>query len=229
MITVDSFAMEKNSLRGFTLIEMLIVIAIIATLVALVSVAAQSALEKAHVTQDMNNLRQIGLATQLYLNDNDGTFFLPTATDPAWPGLLNPKYIGTWKVFQSPFDKRTATDDSSTAPVSYGMNTNTIDSGSSGALSADRITNPSVYIVFAAAPVRKGLLSFSGTAAAPTSLTAPASSGGPRGTHSNRNRIDACMADWHVENMNWTTFSDSTSTTTAPQRWNPTATPAPSP
>jgi prepilin-type N-terminal cleavage/methylation domain-containing protein len=221
--------MKKNALGGFTLIEMLIVIAIIATLVALVSVAAQSALEKAHVTQDMNNLRQIGLATQLYLNDNDGTFFLPT--NPAWPGSLNPKYIGTWKVFQSPFDKRTATDDSATAPVSYGMNQNTTSTGSSGgaSLSADRITNPSVYIVFAAAPVQKNPLSFLGTAAKPIPLVPPSGSSGPFGTHNNRKRIDTCMADWHVENMDWATFTDSSSTTTAQERWNPTASPAPTP
>jgi hypothetical protein len=29
------------------------------------------------------------------------------------------------------------------------------------------------------------------------------------------------MADWHVENMDWGTFTDSSSDPTGKQRWNP--------
>src|SRR5438270_4963799 len=87
--------------QGFTLIELLVVIAIIATIAAFAVPAFTGMLERAHATQDMNNLRQIALATQTYLNDSDGAFFLPT---DVWMKSLHPKYLSNWKIFQSPFD-----------------------------------------------------------------------------------------------------------------------------
>jgi prepilin-type N-terminal cleavage/methylation domain-containing protein/prepilin-type processing-associated H-X9-DG protein len=215
--------MTKKSRAAFTLIEMLIVIAIIAILIAILTPAFTSVLEKGKVTQDMNNLRQIGLATQMYLNDNDGAFFLP---DAKWPGILNPKYVGTWKTFQSPFDKNAPSDDPSTARVSYGVNQNATNTGAAGGSSpllADRITNPSGFIAFAAVPDRSNPLKFSGTAGTPTILSQPSSAATVYGTHNNRRRVNVCMADWHVENMDWATFSDGSTNTTAKQRWNPLA------
>ena len=69
--------------------------------------------------------------------------------------------------------------------------------------------------------VEKG--KFTGTAAASVTVDKAGGSQGTAigGTNGNRKRINACMADLHVENMLWTTYKDSSSDTTATQRWAP--------
>ncbi|MFH0964227.1 MAG: type II secretion system protein [Planctomycetota bacterium] len=58
--------------RGFTLIELLVVMVIIALLVGLLLPALGRAREEARKTQCRSNLRQIGLAMNMYTTDNKG-------------------------------------------------------------------------------------------------------------------------------------------------------------
>lgn len=60
--------------KGFTLIELLVVIAIIAILAAMIFPVFNEAKEKARSTQCLSNIKQIGSALLMYLEDSDGYY-----------------------------------------------------------------------------------------------------------------------------------------------------------
>jgi prepilin-type N-terminal cleavage/methylation domain-containing protein len=73
-----SASLPRSARRAFTLIELLIVIAIIGLLISLVLPSLGGARRSAWNVLCKNNLRQIGLATQMYLDqqrNGDGYFF----------------------------------------------------------------------------------------------------------------------------------------------------------
>lgn len=107
---------------GFTLIELLVVIAIIAILAAILFPVFANARERGRQTACLNNLKQLGLAFNQYLDDNNGRMpslargYFGTTND--WCGSLDtfrpvvPEQGSLWpyvkdrKVFVCPTDSK---------------------------------------------------------------------------------------------------------------------------
>lgn len=83
--------------KGFTLIELLVVIAIVAILASILMPAFVQAKASARGAACLSNMRQIGLATRMYVADHDGAF----------PFSLGPR------VTPGSFSDRMARDDAS--------------------------------------------------------------------------------------------------------------------
>ena len=99
----------KRSRSGFTLIELLVVIAIIAILAAILFPVFAQAREKARGISCLSNMKQVGMATALYVQDYDETFpmnFYMGSNGPApcvfvvWVALV--PYIKNVQVYQCP-------------------------------------------------------------------------------------------------------------------------------
>ena len=99
--------------RAFTLVELLVTVAIIAVLAGLLFPVFLNARESARQSACATNFRQAGLAIGLYMGDNDDGLMPasynpnPSATafnDRRWPQLLGP-YVRDRGVFRCPSDR----------------------------------------------------------------------------------------------------------------------------
>lgn len=117
--------------RGFTLIEILVVIGIIALLAALIFPVFAAVREKGRRTACASNMRQLGMALMQYTQDNneqepDGMFYNRFALNMGWAGRIYP-YIKNAAVFDcsdDPTRQQIGAGDLQAYPVSYALNTN---------------------------------------------------------------------------------------------------------
>jgi prepilin-type N-terminal cleavage/methylation domain-containing protein len=84
---------RRNHRRGFTIIELLVVIGIVALLAAISLPVYTSAIQHAHCSTCASNMHGLGIAFISYAYDNQGLLPGRVTTGDRWPTLLMP-YIG---------------------------------------------------------------------------------------------------------------------------------------
>ena len=103
--------------RGFTKVELLVVIGMIAVLAAILFPVFAKAREKARRGSCLNNLWQIGQALRLYALDGDGRY--PPTADDLSP--LYPRYLGAEQVFTCPSTSSSAVPMGAPANAKLGL------------------------------------------------------------------------------------------------------------
>jgi prepilin-type N-terminal cleavage/methylation domain-containing protein len=135
----SNYGTGKSQQRGFTLVELLVVIAVISVLAGMLLPALENAMAQARTIQCTSNLKQTGTVTTFYANDNENILFTALDNEPnsyAWPAfVVSQGYLGDdtdlktnsqANIFLCPVWPPEEYDDSSSLTsncTAYGLNT----------------------------------------------------------------------------------------------------------
>jgi len=147
---------HRAARRGFTLIEILVVIAIVAVLAAMLFPTLAKARASAQRVSCLSNMRQIGMAIQMYTMGHAERMPGPGPSGREWPLSLQP-YIGSTQIFScitDPHEGEPSIAGMGTAKLSYGWNSLDVGDGRYGfrkpdgtPLALSRVDQPSETIV----------------------------------------------------------------------------------
>lgn len=128
----------RSRRSGFSLVELLTVIAIIAILAAIIFPVMGTVKERARQNQCMTQLQQIGMGLDMYKKDNrkypqtlgpqwvDGTAAVPFQSNTSCQNCLFPEYVKSFKMFHCPDSQVMNTSD--TVPLMDSAGNNVQDS-----------------------------------------------------------------------------------------------------
>ncbi|HZO89195.1 MAG TPA: type II secretion system protein [Chthonomonadaceae bacterium] len=98
-------APRRTARRGFSLIELLTMIAILVILLAVLSPVLSEARKQVQGYVCLSNMRQIGMAATLYMQDADEQYACVHSDINGWLPDIHAPYLKQWRVWICPSDK----------------------------------------------------------------------------------------------------------------------------
>ncbi|NCY23257.1 type II secretion system protein [bacterium] len=192
--------MEKKFLSSaFTLVELLAVFTIIALLATLMIVASHEVTQKKQSIQCLNDLRQVGLALQLYVGDNEGRF-----PDTSHQGVAQSWTNTLASYLKTNFLGRCCAVPNHPSRLTYAWNDALADANGLG-VPAPSFRKPSATMVVAELATNQtgDHFHFSGTRGGVSRIT-PNQFKGEVNVQCHGRGANYLLADGHTENLAWT-------------------------
>jgi len=184
---------------AFTLVELLTVVTIVAVLTSLGLAATRGVTEKTKTSRCLNDLRQLGVAVQLYVGDNSGRF----------PNTSHQGVAASWTNTLADFLKTNFLGRCCAVPkhrsrLTYAWNDSLADAQGYG-VTAPAFRSPSTTMVVAelATNLTGEHFHFAGTRGSASRIT-PNQFRGEVNVNCHGSSANYLFADGHVENLRWT-------------------------
>jgi len=193
--------MKRRSIKqhAFTLVELLTVVTIIAALATLGFAATRGVTEKTKTSRCLNDLRQVGVAVQLYVGENSSRF----------PNTSHQGVAASWTNTLADFLKTNFLGRCCAVPkhrskLTYAWNDSLADAQGYGVMAPSLRSPSSTMVVAELATNNTGEhFHFAGTRGGASRIT-PNQFRGEVNVNCHGSSANYLFADGHVENLRWT-------------------------